>query len=36
MWYVTDKDQHMGPRCFGDLTLLLKTIFIDSLALVAR
>lgn len=36
MWYVTDKDQHMDPRCFGDLTLLLKTIFIDSPALVAR
>ena len=26
MWYVTDKDQHMDPRCFGDLSLLLKTI----------
>lgn len=36
MWYVTDKDQHMDPRCFGDLTLLLKTILIDSPALVAR
>ena len=36
MWYVTDKDQHMDPRCFDDLALLLKTIFIDSPALVAR
>lgn len=36
MWYVIDKDQHMDPRCFDDLTLLLKTIFIDSPALVAR
>lgn len=36
MWYVTDKDQHMDPRCFGDLTLLVKTILIDSPSLVAR
>lgn len=36
MWYVTDKNQHMDPRCFGDLTLLLKTILIDSTYLVSR
>ena len=30
MWYVTDKDQHMDPRCFGDLSLLIKTLIHDD------
>lgn len=34
MWYVIDKEQNMKPKCFGDLSLLLKTILIDSPTLV--
>lgn len=30
MYYLTDKNEHMDPRCFGDLKLLVKTILIDD------
>ena len=36
MYYLTDKYEHMDPRCFGDLTLLVKSILIDNPNLVAR
>lgn len=36
MWYVTDKDQHMDPRCFGDLSLLVKTLIQDDEKMVTE
>lgn len=30
MYYLTDRKEHMDPRCFGDLKLLVKTILIDD------
>lgn len=36
MYYLTDRNEHMDQRCFNDLTLLLKTIFIDSPTLVEK
>ena len=30
MYYLTDRNGHMDPRCFGDLELLVKTILIDD------
>lgn len=30
MYYLTDRNEHMDPRCFGDLKLLIKTILIDN------
>ncbi len=30
MYYLTDKYEHMDPRCFGDLKLLVKTILADD------
>lgn len=30
MYYLTDRNEHMDPRCFGDLKLLAKTILIDD------
>lgn len=30
MYYLTDRNEHMDPRCFGDLKLLIKTILIDD------
>ena len=30
MYYLTDRKEHMDPRCFGDLKLLIKTILIDD------
>lgn len=30
MYYLTDRNEHMDPRCFGDLKLLVKTILIDN------
>ncbi len=30
MYYLTDRKEHMDPRCFGDLKLLIKTVLIDD------
>lgn len=30
MYYLTDRNEHMDSRCFGDLKLLAKTILIDD------
>lgn len=30
MYYLTDRNEHMDARCFGDLKLLVKTILIDD------
>ena len=30
MYYLTDRYEHMDPRCSGDLKLLVKTILIDD------